>query len=149
QAMVAAEKELERAKKGKDEEALNSAKNTLAKAQEDFDAYLNRFTTLEKQKREEEAKAADKRKAHATKIHEFEVKKAKLDATFQGIKAELDSKESLYYIAVDSKPADDPSIARLQNLVATLRERLGAAKVAQEENERALKASLKEVADAE
>src|SRR5262249_13202706 len=94
--------------------------------------------------------AADaKRKENKPDLHKFRVQRAKLDASFRDIKARLDSTESLYYIALDTKPATDNSVVRLKNRVAALREELEKARVDLEQTDAAVKSAEKEIADAE
>src|SRR5262245_5474067 len=67
--------------------ALGQDLEEIAKSQEEMD----------KAKQTE----ADKKRENLTKVHEAEVQRDLADATYRGYKADYDSKESLYNIAID------------------------------------------------
>lgn len=149
QALVEADKNLAMAKKSRDESAVETAQKEHEQARAALDKKLDAYTELSEKVKEATDNVKKTKKEHESKIHVLRVQKAKVDTSYQDIKARLDSIESLYYIAVDSKGPNDSSSLELKEKVDGLRKQLDAAKVEQEQTVAQLKAAESEVAIAE
>src|SRR5262249_39113916 len=115
-----------------------------------FNDYMDRFANAEKEVAEAKAEAEKAKGDPEGKVHEAQVQQALADARYRSLKAEYDSKESLFNIAVDEGNKGRADSLRTELYAANgLRDQRDDAKNKVDETSRALQKAQEAQADAE
>jgi cytochrome c2 len=137
-------------------DAPDSVKAVL-QAEEAVLGYLDRFRLAEKAVRDAKVAVAEQERSGGDAIRRAQVERARADAAYRSIKADYDSRESLFNIAVDerdhaaesAKKALSEDVDRMRSELDALRDQRDRAKVDFDANTDALHKAETAKADAE